>query len=85
LGDETGISEDLKTAFNDTGARHIIAISGFNITIIAGVFLSLSRRWLGVRRGLWLAGAGIGLYAVLVGADASVVRSLCKPAVSLTR
>ena len=75
LGDESGLSEPLKAAFNDTGTRHIIAISGFNISIIAGVLLSAFSRWLGRRRGLWLAGLGIGLYTLLVGADAAVVRA----------
>lgn len=75
LGDESGLSEKVKTAFNDTGTRHIIAISGFNISIIAGLFLALFGRWLGARRGAWAAGIGIVLYTLLVGADASVVRA----------
>ncbi len=75
LGDESGLSEPLKAAFNDTGTRHIIAISGFNISIIAGLLLATLSRWLGRRRGLWLTGAGIGLYTLLVGADAAVVRA----------
>lgn len=75
LGDETGLSADLKTAYNDTGLRHIIAISGFNITIIAGVLLAAFGRWFGARRGAWLAALGIALYTVLVGADAAVLRA----------
>lgn len=75
LGDESGLSEPLKAAFNDTGARHIIAISGFNITIIAGFVLGAFRRWLGARRGAWLAALAIGAYTLLVGADAAVVRA----------
>ena len=75
LGDESGLSEPLKAAFNDTGTRHIIAISGFNISIIAGLLLASFSRWLGRRKALWLTGAGIGLYTLLVGADAAVVRA----------
>lgn len=75
LGDESGLSDKAKTAFNDTGTRHIIAISGFNISIIAGLFLAMFGRWLGTRRGIWLAGIGVALYTLLVGADATVVRS----------
>jgi competence protein ComEC len=33
VGDESGLSNSLKTAFNNTGTRHIIAISGFNIAV----------------------------------------------------
>jgi len=75
LGDESGLSDSLKTAFNDTGTRHIIAISGFNISIIAGLFLMVFSHWVGMRRGAWLAALGIGLYTLLVGAEASVVRA----------
>jgi competence protein ComEC len=75
LGDESGLSEPLKDAFNATGARHIIAISGFNITIIAGFALGVFQRWLGPRRGAWMAAGVIGAYTLLVGADAAVVRA----------
>jgi competence protein ComEC len=75
LGDESGLSASLKEDFNDTGARHIIAISGFNITIIAGLLLALFRRFWGPLRGAWLAILGIALYTFLVGADAAVVRA----------
>lgn len=75
LGDESGISQSVQTAFNNTGTRHIIAISGFNISIIAGLFLALFGKLLGKRRGAWAAGIGIGIYTLLVGADAAVVRA----------
>ena len=39
LGIDTGISTQLQDAFRITGTSHIIVISGFNITIIAGVLI----------------------------------------------
>lgn len=75
VGMERWISAEVRQDFNATGTTHIIAISGFNITIIAAIFTSLFRRLLGVRRGMILAGLGIGLYTLLVGADAAVVRA----------
>ncbi len=75
LGDESGLSAAMKEAFNTSGTRHIIAISGFNISIIAGIFLSGFSRWLGQRRGLVLAALAIGAYTLLVGADAAVLRA----------
>lgn len=75
LGDESGLSTAMKEAFNTSGTRHIIAISGFNISIIAGIFLSGFSRWLGQRRGLALAAVAIGAYTLLVGADAAVLRA----------
>jgi competence protein ComEC len=75
LGVDNGLPADLQAAFKDTGTAHIIAISGFNIAIIAGLFVSLFGRLLGPRRGAAAAAAGIGLYTILVGADAAVVRA----------
>lgn len=75
LGDESGLSADRKVAYNDSGLRHIIAISGFNITIIAALLLAVFGRWFGARRGAWLAVVGIALYTILVGADAAVLRA----------
>lgn len=75
LGVDTGLPADLQQAFKNTGTAHIIAISGFNIAIIAGLFVILFSRLFGARRGPWLAIAGIALYTILVGADAAVVRA----------
>jgi len=75
LGVESGLPADLMEDFSATGTTHIIAISGFNITIIAGIFSGLSRRLVGRRYATWVAVAGIVLYTVLVGASAAVVRA----------
>jgi competence protein ComEC len=83
LGVETGISDPVRQAFDRTGTTHVIAISGFNISIIAALFLAVFGRWLGARRGALAAGAGIALYTLLVGADAAVVRAAVMGGLSL--
>lgn len=75
LGVETGIPAPVKEAFKDTGTSHIIAISGFNITIIAGLFSDFFSRFLKPRQGAVAAAVGITLYTILVGADAAVLRA----------
>jgi competence protein ComEC len=75
LGVDSGIPADLQRAFKQTGTTHIIAISGFNIAIIAGLFVAFFSRIFGKRRGALIAVGGIFLYTLLVGADASVVRA----------
>ncbi len=75
LGDDNGLPADLQQAYKNTGTAHIIAISGFNIAIIAALFVGLFSRLLGARKGAIAAVAGIVLYTVLVGASASVVRA----------
>jgi competence protein ComEC len=75
LGVETGIPSDLMDDFAATGATHIIVISGFNITIVAGIFAGLARRLFGQRRAVWIAIAGVVVYTIFVGASAAVVRA----------
>ncbi len=83
LGVDNGLSADLQQAFKDTGTAHIIAISGFNISIIAGIFVMLFSRFLGKRRGAIVAILGIALYTFLVGASAAVVRAAIMGTLSL--
>jgi len=75
LGLEGGIPPDVERAFNTTSTSHIIAISGFNITILASAALAGFGRALGKRRGLVAAALTIGAYTLLVGAAPSVVRA----------
>ena len=75
LGIETGIPTDLMEDFSATGTTHIIAISGFNITIIAGIFAALARSLVGPRRATWVAITGVAVYTVFVGGSAAVVRA----------
>jgi competence protein ComEC len=75
LGIEAGIPDDVGRSFRETGTTHIIAISGFNITIVAGLFSRIFGRLLNPRRGALAAILGIGIYTLLVGGDAAVLRA----------
>jgi competence protein ComEC len=74
LGSRRGIPEDIMEDFNTSGLTHIIAISGYNITLIivfvSGLFQFLSKRWQTI-----VATVVIGVFVVLVGGTAAVVRS----------
>ncbi|MDP1544439.1 MAG: ComEC/Rec2 family competence protein [Anaerolineales bacterium] len=83
LGVQTGLSERLQQAFKDTGTAHIIAISGFNIAIIAGIFFSIFKNLTNERTGAVIAVIGIFFYAFLVGGDAAVMRAAFMGSVSL--
>ncbi len=75
LGLEKSIPHGVYDAFRVTGTAHIIAISGFNITILAGLFVALFGRLVGEARGTALAALAVVGYTVLVGAGAAVVRA----------
>ncbi len=75
LGVETGISDDVREAFNRTGTTHVIAISGSNIIVVIGALLGLLTPLLGKKRAYWVTVLGVGGYTLFVGADAAVVRA----------
>lgn len=75
LGIESGIPPDVAEAFAATGTSHLIAISGFNIALLAGVVSALAFRLWGRWRGTLGTVVVLGLYTLLVGAGGSVVRA----------
>lgn len=75
LGLDNDLPENLETAYQETGTAHIIAISGFNMAILAGIFTAVFTR---VSNRYWAAGLTLGavtVYTVLVGGSPSVVRA----------
>ena len=75
LGQDQGLSSHLQDAFRRTGTTHIIAISGFNMAILAGIFSSTFSRLFGRKFGGLAAIIGIAGFTVLVGGEAAVVRA----------
>ncbi|MBK8021393.1 MAG: ComEC/Rec2 family competence protein [Chloroflexi bacterium] len=76
LGDERGLSPEVSDAFAETGAAHVIAISGFNMAILGG-FMTRVLRQLKVRPvpAALISVAIIALYAAFVGGSPGVVRA----------
>lgn len=76
FGDEGGISKEWKDKLDFTGTRHMAAVSGMNITIIAGLILNFF-----LLLGLWRQQAFycsvifLFLYILMIGAPASAVRA----------
>jgi len=75
LGRDSEIPRDLLDDFNRTQTTHIIVISGFNISIVAGLLTYIGQRILSRNRSLYFALSGIVLYTLFVGAAPSVVRA----------
>jgi competence protein ComEC len=76
LGDEAGLSEELRERFRASGLYHLLAVSGQNVAIVAGGVL-LCAWLLGVPRWLGEVGALAAIvgYVLAVGAQPSVVRA----------
>lgn len=66
----------LTELFSITGVTHIIAISGYNISLVANILLSFFIRVMVPRKkAFWWIVFGISLFVIFVGASASVVRA----------
>lgn len=76
LGDDKGLSSELKQAYRFTGTAHIIAISGYNVALLAGLVITYAKRRAGSWRSFWIATSVLFLYSILVGAQPSVVRAV---------
>lgn len=76
LGGEDRLPEDVQENFRRTGTTHTIAVSGFNITVLASFFM-----FIGVLVGLyrqkafWLAVLGIVFFVLMIGSPSSAVRA----------
>ena len=75
IGRDENIPKNVDQAFTDTGTSHIVAISGFNIGIVAFIFILVFGRLFGKRNGTIISIAGILFYMILAGAGASLVRA----------
>lgn len=76
LGDDSRLSEEVRDAFNTTGTAHVIAISGFNMTLIAAIVKSLLSNLLPKKSwAIFFSLVVIAIYTIFVGANAAVVRA----------
>ena len=76
------VDRDLAAAFTATGLSHVVAISGWNIALVAGlVGAVLAGRARRTRSGVILV--AIVAYTVLAGASASVVRAAAMTGIAL--
>ena len=74
LGSKRNIPDSLMSDFNRTGTTHIIAVSGYNVTIIIiwiGLFLGIFSRKLK----FWGSLVAILIFVIMTGAPASVIRA----------
>lgn len=72
IGDRTGIPDEIVEAFRATGTIHVMALSGYNISILVAALIALIGRG---RLAVWLVFTCIGAFVVFVGPSASVVRA----------
>lgn len=79
LGERSGVSRNTRDVFSQTGASHILALSGLHLGILVSILMLLLRPMRLSRKSQWLSVAlCIGLvwaFVVLTGGSVSIVRS----------
>lgn len=85
IGDRGSLDSGVERRLQEAGTYHVIAISGGNIAILAGLILA-ALWWLRIRDG-WAAGAAVVLlawYAFVAGGGPSVIRATVMAALYLS-
>ncbi len=77
LGDDRWIAPQTMDAFNRSGAGHVLVVSGYNMTLVAGAVMVVLKhvRRIGAMPKLILTWGVIVGYALLVGGEPSTVRA----------
>jgi competence protein ComEC len=73
-GSRRGLPDDVSDQFRTSGITHIVAISGYNITMILALLSSLLF-WLPLKWRFWPLATGVILFTLFVGASPPVVRA----------
>lgn len=88
LGDKTFIQPEVRQLFSETGASHVLALSGLHLGILFGLFLWVIRRW-GQKRPIIclltiLALFSLWTYVIVCGESQSLVRAATMFSMMLT-
>lgn len=75
IGSRSSLPEAVSSDFRFSGVSHIIAISGYNITIIAAMIFAATCHYLGRNKSFWLVVVVLFLFTIMTGAQASVIRA----------
>ncbi|HYF05660.1 MAG TPA: ComEC/Rec2 family competence protein [Patescibacteria group bacterium] len=81
FGGSSGINPDIIQVFRVTGLSHVLAVSGYNISIILTALVFIRRSW--GKRALVILSVTLVIYCALSGFSASVVRATCMGVVYL--
>lgn len=83
LGRRSGLTDEVKAAFQRSGMTHLLVVSGFNVMLVAGVVLWLAERCLRRPRAVAIALVAMLGYAAVVGFDPPVLRATLMGALAL--
>lgn len=82
IGDKTNLNHELKSNFADTGAMHVLAVSGLHVGLISLFLLKLfsffdrKSMWYNLMKSIFIIGI-LWIYAFICGASPSILRACC--------
>jgi len=75
FGSKRSIPDELKNNLADTGLTHIIALSGYNVTIIITILSLILAKYFGNKKAFWLGLVMVIFFVIITGAAPSVLRA----------
>jgi competence protein ComEC len=75
LGEQSGFDKEFKEKMKNSGTTHLVALSGYNISILAFAVFGLLGKFLKRRHSFFAVIIIISAFTVMAGAEASVVRA----------
>ena len=75
LGERAGFSPEFREKMNLSGTAHIVALSGYNISVIGWAAAGIFSLWFSRSISFYLTVMVIALFVLMSGAEASVVRA----------
>jgi len=82
LGVRKGFSDEVMNQFNRTGLTHIIAVSGYNVSMII-VLISGMLGWVPRQVRFYAIGVFLFLFMIITGASAAVIRAVVMGVIAL--
>lgn len=75
LGERSRLPPEITDAFRRSGTTHILALSGYNVSVLAGILLAVLPGLVGRRIALATVSLGLLGFLLMTGAPASLVRA----------
>lgn len=76
LGDQSGFSKEFKDAMKRSGTTHLVALSGFNITIVSGFVLLFFKLFFSRKTAFVAAVIAILVFVLIAGIGPSLLRAM---------
>lgn len=75
FGDDSGLGKKVSEQFRASGLSHVVAASGYNVTVVAGAAMAIFNQLVGRKRAIYFGILSSILYVFMAGATAAVVRA----------